>query len=114
MQKHKLSYINLDKIGLAKWIVNECIKNKIFCATPVQQACIPPILDRKDLIVYSKTGTGKTLTFILPILQLIDLHQIFFSVFILVPTRELGLQINDTFNRLGKIKKISSFFLFKS
>lgn len=114
MKQYKLFNANINKIGLSKWIINECNKNEIFSATPVQQACIPPILNRKDLIVYSKTGTGKTLTFILPILHLIDLHQISFNVFILVPTRELGLQINDTFNRLGKIKKISSCFLFKT
>nr|UXY87796.1 transcription factor protein [Cryptomonas curvata] len=105
--------ICLNKLGLAIWIINECKKNMIYFASSVQQTCIPPILDRKDLIVYSKTGTGKTLTFILPLLHLINLNQINFSTIILIPTRELGLQISDIINKLGKIKKISGFFLSK-
>nr|UXY87304.1 transcription factor protein [Cryptomonas sp.] len=104
-------YWQMDYLGLARWIVNICRKIKICLATSVQQACIPPILDRKDVIALSGTGTGKTLTFLLPTLHLIEMDKIGFKVFILVPTRELGLQIYDSFNQLGKIKKISSFFL---
>jgi superfamily II DNA/RNA helicase len=105
--------IRMNKLCLSNWIIKECKKNMIAFASSVQQTCIPPILDRKDLIVYSKTGTGKTLTFILPLLHLINLNEINFSSFILVPTRELGLQTADVINKLGKIKKISGFFLSK-
>ena len=104
---------SFDKLGLADWIISECKQHKIVFASSVQQTCIPPILDRKDLIVYSKTGTGKTFTFILPLLHLIDLNQINFTTFIIIPTRELGLQLADIVNKLGKIKKISGYFLSK-
>ncbi len=65
-------------------------------ATPIQEQAIPLILQNKDLIGCAQTGTGKTAAFILPVLQQIKKEQPKgTSTLIIVPTRELALQINN-------------------
>ncbi|CAM1364712.1 DEAD/DEAH box helicase [Tenacibaculum soleae] len=67
---------------------------KISVPTSVQEKTIPVILNRKkDLVVLAKTGTGKTASFGLPLLQLIDVESTKLQAIILAPTRELGQQI---------------------
>ncbi|WP_312029603.1 DEAD/DEAH box helicase [Paenibacillus sedimenti] len=61
--------------------------------TPIQEEAIPALLQGKDAIIQSQTGTGKTLAYLLPALQKIDLQQKQLQVLVLVPTRELGMQI---------------------
>lgn len=70
--------------------------------TPIQTNCIPQILNGKDCIGASKTGTGKTLAFALPILQKLceDPYGIF--ALVLTATRELAFQIADQFTIIGK------------
>lgn len=61
--------------------------------TPIQENCIPKILEGKDCIGAAKTGSGKTLAFALPILQ--QLYEDPYGIFalILTPTRELAFQV---------------------
>jgi ATP-dependent RNA helicase DeaD len=68
--------------------------------TPVQQQAIPAILQGKDVIAQSQTGTGKTLAYLLPLLQRIDVTSKHLQVVILVPTRELGMQIMTVADQL--------------
>ncbi|ARA94069.1 DEAD/DEAH box helicase [Rhodothermaceae bacterium RA] len=68
--------------------------------TPVQQKTIPYILDRRDLIVQSRTGSGKTGAFLLPLFELIDPARKVPQVLILTPTRELARQIHEEFERM--------------
>ncbi len=65
-------------------------------ATPIQAQAIPVILNNKDIIACAQTGTGKTASYLLPILQKIsDKPTDFIDTVILVPTRELALQIDQ-------------------
>ncbi|MEM1126489.1 MAG: DEAD/DEAH box helicase [Bacteroidota bacterium] len=68
--------------------------------TKVQQQAIPYMLDRRDLIVQSRTGSGKTGAFLLPLFELIDSSTRGTQVLILTPTRELARQINEEFERM--------------
>lgn len=61
--------------------------------TPIQAASLPVLLDGKDLIGQSQTGSGKTAAFMLPILQKIDVQSPFAQALILCPTRELCDQV---------------------
>ena len=61
--------------------------------TPIQEEAIPLLSQGKDAIIQSQTGTGKTLAYLLPALQKIDPQQKQLQVLLLVPTRELGMQI---------------------
>jgi superfamily II DNA/RNA helicase len=65
-------------------------------ATPVQEQVIPVILDNRDLIACAQTGTGKTAAFVLPILdKLIGKKDTHIDTLIIVPTRELAVQIEQ-------------------
>src|ERR1700748_1062932 len=68
-------------------------------ATPVQEQVIPHIIAGKDIIAAAQTGTGKTAAFLLPVMHKLltqhhDNHQV--NCMILVPTRELAVQISQT------------------
>lgn len=69
--------------------------------TPVQAKTIPYILARSDLMIQSRTGTGKTGAFILPILERIDLGRAECQALVLVPTRELARQVTRDAETLG-------------
>jgi ATP-dependent RNA helicase DeaD len=67
---------------------------------PVQQKAIPYILEGRDLIVQSRTGSGKTGAFLLPLFDLIDPAKKQTQALILCPTRELARQIHEEFERM--------------
>jgi ATP-dependent RNA helicase RhlE len=69
--------------------------------TPVQAAAIPQALEGKDLLATAQTGTGKTLAFLIPVMERL-LQQVTpgIAALVLVPTRELAMQVVDQFNAL--------------
>ena len=71
--------------------------------TPIQQAAIPPLLEGRDLVGQAATGTGKTAAFALPILQriLADGERAEPSALVLVPTRELAVQVSEAMHSYG-------------
>ena len=75
---------------------------------PVQERVIPYMLDTMNLIVKSKTGSGKTASFALPIIQKMEIDEKLPQALVLVPTRELSLQIKEEFDKLGSFKKIKT------
>ena len=70
--------------------------------TEVQYKAIPQVLEKKDLIVISKTGSGKTATFGVPILQLTEKGLEYPQALILTPTRELAVQVDSDLKQLSK------------
>jgi len=76
--------------------------------TPIQEQAIPVLLDRKDLIGCAQTGTGKTAAFAIPILQMLKQENTPLNGYrkikslILTPTRELAIQIGESFTAYGK------------
>ncbi|MFC3747467.1 DEAD/DEAH box helicase [Paenibacillus sp. GCM10012306] len=70
--------------------------------TPVQQEAIPPVVQGLDVIARAKTGTGKTLAFLLPILDKIYVERAYPQALILAPTRELALQITEEARKLAR------------
>src|SRR5580698_3300644 len=71
--------------------------------TPIQLAAIPPLLEGRDLVGQAATGTGKTAAFALPILQriLADGERAEPSALVLVPTRELAVQVSEAMHSYG-------------
>ena len=65
--------------------------------TPIQAATIPPLLGGADLLSQAQTGTGKTAAFALPVLSKIDLGRAQPQALVLVPTRELAIQVAEAF-----------------
>jgi superfamily II DNA/RNA helicase len=82
-------------------------------ATPIQEQAVPIILDGKDLIACAQTGTGKTAAFLLPILDLlIDLPGGETTTLIIVPTRELAMQIDQQVQGIGYTMGIHSIAIY--
>jgi ATP-dependent RNA helicase DeaD len=69
---------------------------------PIQAEAIAPILQGRDIIGQAHTGSGKTLAYALPILQRIDNHVNGLQALVLVPTRELAVQVAGEFERLAR------------
>ncbi len=67
---------------------------------PVQQKAIPYMLEGRDLIVQSRTGSGKTGAFLLPLFELLDAARRETQALVLTPTRELARQIHEEFERM--------------
>src|SRR5215831_6597888 len=72
-------------------------------ATPVQAQSIPPALAGRDVVATAQTGTGKTLAFVLPILERLQAQSSEKGIraLVLTPTRELALQIQEVVTRLS-------------
>lgn len=75
--------------------------------SPIQQKAIPVLLEGRDLVAQAQTGTGKTAAFALPILQKIDLKRLVPQALILAPTRELAIQVAESFQHYAK--KLENF-----
>ncbi|MFZ5948250.1 MAG: DEAD/DEAH box helicase [Stygiobacter sp.] len=97
---------DFESLGLSD-VMLQSVKEKGFEEpTEIQSRIIPLILENKvDLIGQAQTGTGKTAAFALPILDLLNEHQDFVQALVLVPTRELAIQVCDEFNSLKGSKK---------
>jgi ATP-dependent RNA helicase RhlE len=83
--------------------------------TPIQQQAIPIVLKQQDLLGCAQTGTGKTAAFAIPILQLLyqqKQHVPGIKVLILTPTRELAIQINESFAAYGQHTGITHTVIF--
>jgi len=93
---------NFSKLGLANWIVENCSKLGMHYPTEIQASTIPPVVAGRNVAGNSKTGSGKTACYCLPILN--ALSQDPFGVFalVLLPVRELALQVCENFTALGR------------
>ncbi len=76
-------------------------KNGFINMKQVQKMTIPHILSRKDVIVHSQTGSGKTLSYVVPILDHIDCNANKMKVLVILPTRELCMQVSGIINTFG-------------
>ncbi len=97
----------------------KALKNENYeSPTPIQEAAIPIILEGRDLLGCAQTGTGKTAAFAIPTLQLLSLKNEASNPgrsargLVLTPTRELALQIYDSFCAYGKYTKIKTCAIF--
>jgi ATP-dependent RNA helicase RhlE len=100
--------MSFEKLNLIQPLQTALASEGYTIPTPIQTQAIPVILERKDLIGCAQTGTGKTAAFALPILQILSAEKEYrkskriIKSLILTPTRELALQISESFNAYGK------------
>ncbi|MFD2925152.1 DEAD/DEAH box helicase [Halobacillus naozhouensis] len=88
------------EIGIEKHFIKKLDEQGITVPTPIQEKTIPHLLTGKDVIAKAQTGTGKTLAFLLPILQKIDVDKSEVQGLIITPTRELAIQITKEAEKL--------------
>ena len=88
-------------LGIRREIGAILVENGITKPTEIQVQAIPAIMSGKDVVGQSQTGTGKTLAFILPILEKIEISKPIVQALIITPTRELALQITREVAKLA-------------
>ena len=107
-----------SNLGLFPSIIEELSNQKYLEPYPIQKEAIPAILKRKDVLGIAQTGSGKTASYVLPILQNLQASIVsknrHVKVLVLVPTRELGAQVQQVFQIFGaglpqKIKSLAVF-----
>lgn len=109
-----MSFTNL---GLQKELLQAIDEQGYTDATPVQTQAIPLILQRNDLLAGAQTGTGKTASFMLPLLQLLmpnhkNQKRRIVRALILTPTRELAAQVADSVRTYGKYLPLKAQVVF--
>jgi ATP-dependent RNA helicase DeaD len=91
--------VRFSDLGLADAIVRAVQSVGYEAASPIQAATIPALLEGADVLGQAQTGTGKTAAFALPILSRLDLKQRQPQALVLVPTRELAIQVSEAFQK---------------
>ena len=105
------------ELGLSAPILRQLEKLEYKTPTPIQAACIPLLLQKKDLMGLAQTGTGKTAAFALPLIQDFSEHPRQprprkVRALILSPTRELASQIHDNIVAYSKGQNLSTAVIF--
>ena len=95
------------ELGISEEMETALGKMGIKEPTPVQIKSIPDLLEGKDVIAQAQTGTGKTLAFMLPLIEKIDVNKDFIQGLIITPTRELAIQITNEARKLSEAKDIT-------
>ncbi len=95
---------NFSELPLSAQLKSNLAKNNFTEPTPIQSLAIEPALAGKDIVATAQTGTGKTLAFLLPTIQLLSTEprQPGVRALILTPTRELALQINEALLQIAR------------
>lgn len=96
-----------SSLGLSAALLQALADENFTSPTPIQEAAIPAILDKKDVLGIAQTGSGKTASYVLPILtnlqQVLLVNNRHANVLVLVPTRELAEQVKDVFKTFSKV-----------
>lgn len=96
--------MNFKDLKLSEAIVKALEDKGYETPTTIQMEAIPQLLDKKDVLAKSQTGSGKTAAFGLPVLDMIDSNSKKTQALILCPTRELSLQVKDELESFAKYK----------
>ena len=108
--------MSFTSLNLAPFLLKILETEKYIKPYPIQEEAIPAILNKQDVLGIAQTGSGKTASYVLPILtniQGVKSKNRHINVLVLVPTRELAIQVNDVFQLFSssenKIKSLAVF-----
>ncbi|MDP4088907.1 MAG: DEAD/DEAH box helicase [Bacillota bacterium] len=106
----------VDKNFKDYMLSNEIVKSLTLLGykepTEVQREVMPLALERKDVVVKSQTGSGKTAAFGIPICETVEIEQREPQALILTPTRELAVQVKENINNIGRFKRVRCTAVF--
>lgn len=102
---------DFSQFGLLKSSLQVLARMGIQSPTPVQAAALPPLLEGKDVVAQAVTGSGKTLAFSLPLIEYVDPAKSAVQALVLVPTRELALQVAEVIGQLGRCDGLRTIVL---
>jgi len=105
-----------QQLGLTEPVLKALQKEGYTTPTPIQAAAIPPAISGKDILGLAQTGTGKTAAFAIPILELLNKQKTkgykHTRALILTPTRELAVQISESFDSYGRFTNVKQEVIF--
>lgn len=110
--------LTFDQLNLQEPLLKALKETGYTHPTPIQERAIPVVLEQKDLLGCAQTGTGKTAAFAIPILQLLNgprpAHKgpRTIKTLVLTPTRELAIQIEESFRTYGKYTGLNQMVIF--
>ncbi len=103
----------VEGVSFSDFAISDSLKQRLAAAkfvtpTPVQASAIPPALEQKDILATASTGTGKTLSFLIPMIERMDATSVPSTrgkrgpirSLILLPTRELAMQVLEAYGKL--------------
>lgn len=97
-----MTSLKFNELGLPAAMVDSLESFGYESPSPIQAEAIPYLLEKRDIIGQAQTGTGKTAAFALPILTNIDLANRVPQVLVLAPTRELAIQVAESFQKYAR------------
>src|SRR5512147_2810837 len=111
--------MTFSSLGLSEPLLRAVSEQGYATPTPIQAQAIPMVLEGRDLMAAAQTGTGKTAGFTLPILQILSSRDAGLSLkrfkpraLILVPTRELAVQVQDSVGTYGRHLRLKSAAIY--
>lgn len=110
--------MTFDQLNLQEPLLKALKETGYSSPTPIQEQSIPVVLQQKDLLGVAQTGTGKTAAFAIPVLQLLNGQQPAqrgprpIRALILTPTRELAIQIEESFKAYGTYTRLNQLVIF--
>lgn len=110
--------MSFTALGLTATLIKALSEQGYTEAYPIQQQAIPAILQGKDVLGIAQTGSGKTASFVLPILQQFQRKPLapnrVIKALVLVPTRELAVQVGDVFKQFASVmpRQVKTFAVF--
>jgi len=98
--------MTFESLGLSPALLKALADQNYAQPYPIQIEAIPAILNKKDVLGIAQTGSGKTAAYVLPILMnlqdIVPSQNRYINILVLVPTRELAMQVSEVFYKLGK------------
>jgi ATP-dependent RNA helicase RhlE len=100
-QKEQFRMTTFSELPLSAALQQKLAAAQFTTLTPIQERAIPPALEGKDVIGTAQTGTGKTLAFLIPLIEMLQVRTTrTASALVLLPTRELAMQVHEQYQRL--------------
>ncbi len=111
--------MSFNNLKLIEPVLRALQKEGYTTPTPIQQQAIPAVLDGRDVRACAQTGTGKTAAFAIPLLQLLHQqknnsanHKRPIQALVLTPTRELAIQVEESFKAYGRFLQLRHLVIF--
>ncbi len=118
MTREQIIYMKFEDLDLIEPILKALDDQKYTEPTPIQEKAIPLLLNHRDVLGCAQTGTGKTAAFAIPIIQHLyqssqfKQHRRKIKTLVITPTRELAIQIGDSFSTYSKYTPLKNTVIF--
>jgi ATP-dependent RNA helicase RhlE len=100
-RKKQIRMTTFSELPLSSILQRKLVAAQFVNLTPIQERAIPPAIEGRDVIGTAQTGTGKTLAFLIPLIELLNREPARHTVaLVLLPTRELAMQVHEQYEQL--------------